>query len=112
MERYCPTHRSGWNWELPKFIKKIKAPDYKGNVAFSVVFVAHNAHNQCHIADKKVFGVPFLLLLQRTGETLPKSIQSALKWLKLNAMHQVGYFKFVATVLNFASKIQFSKRMN
>lgn len=32
MERYCPTHRSGWNWELPKFIKKIKSPDYKGNV--------------------------------------------------------------------------------
>lgn len=30
MERHCPTHRSGWNWELPKFIKKIKAPDYKG----------------------------------------------------------------------------------
>ncbi len=37
-----------------------------------------------------MFGVPFLLLLQRTGETLPKSIQSALKWLKLNAMHQVS----------------------
>ncbi|KAG4080008.1 hypothetical protein HA402_006320 [Bradysia odoriphaga] len=72
MERYCPTHRSGWNWELPKFIKKIKSPDYK---------------------DKKVFGVPFLLLLQRTGETLPKSIQSALKWLKLNAMHQIGIFR-------------------
>lgn len=32
MERYCPTHRSGWNWELPKFIKKIKAPDYKGKL--------------------------------------------------------------------------------
>lgn len=30
MERYCPTHRSGWNWELPKFIKKIKTPDYRG----------------------------------------------------------------------------------
>lgn len=28
--RYCPTHRTGWNWELPKFIKKIKTPDYKG----------------------------------------------------------------------------------
>lgn len=33
MERYCPTHRSGWNWELPKFIKKIKTPDYKGTLA-------------------------------------------------------------------------------
>lgn len=34
MERYCPTHRSGWNWELPKFIKKIKTPDYKGNTGY------------------------------------------------------------------------------
>lgn len=32
MERYCPTHRTGWNWELPKFIKKIKTPDYKGKL--------------------------------------------------------------------------------
>lgn len=31
MERYCPTHRTtGWNWELPKFIRKAKTPDYKG----------------------------------------------------------------------------------
>lgn len=36
MERYCPTHRSGWNWELPKFIKKIKAPDYKGTTKTSI----------------------------------------------------------------------------
>ncbi|XP_055716215.1 uncharacterized protein LOC129810016 isoform X2 [Phlebotomus papatasi] len=72
MERYCPTHRSGWNWELPKFIKKIKTPDYK---------------------DKKVFGVPLLLVLQRTGHTLPTSIQQALKWLKANALDQVGLFR-------------------
>lgn len=32
MERYCPTHRTGWNWELPKFIRKIKTPDYKGEM--------------------------------------------------------------------------------
>lgn len=32
MERYCPTHRTGWNWEFPKFIRKIKTPDYKGNL--------------------------------------------------------------------------------
>lgn len=30
MESHCPTHRSGWNWELPKFIKKIKTTNYKG----------------------------------------------------------------------------------
>lgn len=72
MERYCPTHKTGWNWELPKFIKKIKAPDYK---------------------DKKVFGVPILLCLQRTGQSLPRSIQSALKWLKLNAIEYIGLFR-------------------
>ncbi|XP_055680251.1 uncharacterized protein LOC129788248 isoform X2 [Lutzomyia longipalpis] len=72
MERYCPTHRTGWNWELPKFIKKIKTPDYK---------------------DKKVFGVPLLLVLQRTGHSLPTPIQQALKWLKANALDQVGLFR-------------------
>jgi len=31
MEKYCPTHRTaGWNWELPKFIRKAKTPDHKG----------------------------------------------------------------------------------
>lgn len=32
MERYCPSHKSGWNWELPKIIRKIKTPDYKGKL--------------------------------------------------------------------------------
>lgn len=31
LEKYCPSHRTtGWNWELPKFIRKAKTPDYKG----------------------------------------------------------------------------------
>lgn len=72
MERYCPTHRTGWNWELPKFIRKIKTPDYK---------------------DKTVFGVPLLLSLQRTGHALPKCIQIALRWLRANALDQVGIFR-------------------
>ncbi|XP_015585731.1 uncharacterized protein LOC107263255 isoform X2 [Cephus cinctus] len=72
MERYCPTHRTGWNWELPKFIRKIKTPDYK---------------------DKTVFGVPLLLSLQRTGQALPKCIQTALRWLRANALDQVGIFR-------------------
>ncbi|XP_017847296.1 uncharacterized protein LOC108603213 isoform X2 [Drosophila busckii] len=72
MERYCPSHRSGWNWELPKFIKKIKMPDYK---------------------DKKVFGVPLLLILQRSGQTLPLAVRAALRWLQLNALDQVGIFR-------------------
>ncbi|EDW67953.1 rho GTPase-activating protein 7 isoform X2 [Drosophila virilis] len=72
MERYCPSHRSGWNWELPKFIKKIKMPDYK---------------------DKKVFGVPLLLILQRSGQALPLAVRAALRWLQLNALDQVGLFR-------------------
>lgn len=31
MEKYCPSHRTGWNWDLPKFIRKMKTPLYKGN---------------------------------------------------------------------------------
>ncbi|GFG38288.1 hypothetical protein Cfor_08928, partial [Coptotermes formosanus] len=72
MERYCPTHRTGWNWELPKFIRKIKTPDYK---------------------DKTVFGVPLLLSLQRNGQALPKCIQAALRWLRVNSLDQVGLFR-------------------
>lgn len=72
MERYCPTHRSGWNWELPKFIKKIKMPDYK---------------------DKRVFGVPLVVTLQRSGQALPKTIEAAMNWLKVNAMDQIGLFR-------------------
>lgn len=30
MERYCPTHRTGWNWELPKFMRKTKIFDPTG----------------------------------------------------------------------------------
>ncbi|KAF9410295.1 hypothetical protein HW555_010574 [Spodoptera exigua] len=51
-----PSHKSGWNWELPKLIRKIKTPDYK---------------------DKTVFGVPLTVSLQRTGHALPKPIQCA-----------------------------------
>lgn len=92
MERYCPTHRSGWNWDLPKFIKKIKSPDYKG------LNYQKNSKNifidrYLNILEKKIFGVPFVISLQRTGSTLPKSIQNALHWIKLNAMDQIGIFR-------------------
>ncbi|XP_036150259.1 stAR-related lipid transfer protein 13-like isoform X1 [Monomorium pharaonis] len=72
MERHCPTHRTGWNWQLPKFRRKIKSPDYN---------------------DKAVFGVPLLLSLQRTGQALPSCIQIALRWLRANAIDQVGIFR-------------------
>lgn len=72
MEKYCPSHRSGWNWDLPKFIKKMKTPLYK---------------------DHSVFGVPLAIILQRTGQCLPKSIEEALIWLRQNAADQVGVFR-------------------
>lgn len=42
-------------------------------------------------ADKKVFGVPLVLFLQRTGQTVPTAIHTAFKWLKLNALDQVCF---------------------
>lgn len=32
MEKYCPSHRTGWNWDLPKFIRKMKPPVYRGTI--------------------------------------------------------------------------------
>ncbi|XP_017783879.1 PREDICTED: stAR-related lipid transfer protein 13 isoform X2 [Nicrophorus vespilloides] len=72
MEKYCPTHRTGWNWDLPKLIRKIKTPAYK---------------------DKSVFGVPLTIILQRTGSSLPKGIEEALQWLQQNSYDQVGLFR-------------------
>lgn len=43
--------------------------------------------------DKTVFGIPLLLTLQRTGQSLPCCIQQALKWLRANALDQVGLFR-------------------
>lgn len=72
MEKYCPSHRTGWNWDLPKFIKKIKGPAYK---------------------DHTIFGVPLTVILQKTGQCLPKTIEEALIWLRQNAADQVGLFR-------------------
>ncbi|XP_022254400.1 stAR-related lipid transfer protein 13-like, partial [Limulus polyphemus] len=72
MEKYNPTSRSGWNWGVPKFIRKIRTPDYK---------------------DKVVFGVPLLLILQRTGQPLPPSIQVAIRYLRKTALNAVGLFR-------------------
>ncbi|XKL64602.1 hypothetical protein PGB90_004688 [Kerria lacca] len=73
LEKYCPSHRTtGWNWELPKFIRKAKTPDYK---------------------DKSVFGVPLSTNVQHNGHVLPTYIYEALNWLRLNAVDQVGIFR-------------------
>ncbi|XP_047478127.1 stAR-related lipid transfer protein 13-like isoform X2 [Penaeus chinensis] len=72
MERYCPSNRSGWNWELPKFMRKMKTPDYR---------------------DRQVFGVPLLVIAQRTGQPLPSGIQAALQYLRTSSLDQVGIFR-------------------
>lgn len=72
MEKYTPSSRTGWNWAVPKFIRRIKSPDYK---------------------DKVVFGVPFLIILQRTGYSLPPSIQEAICWIEKTSLDLVGIFR-------------------
>ena len=56
----------------PKFIKRFKAPDYK---------------------DKHVFGVPLLVVLQRSGQPLPQCILYAMRSLRRTASDAVGIFR-------------------
>ncbi|XP_054073127.1 rho GTPase-activating protein 7-like isoform X3 [Rissa tridactyla] len=72
MDRYSPSSKQGWNWTIPKFIKKVKASDYK---------------------DKNVFGVPLLLNVQRTSHPLPNGILQALDYLRSHFLDQVGLFR-------------------
>ncbi|NXS40286.1 RHG07 protein, partial [Balaeniceps rex] len=72
MDRYSPASKQGWNWTIPRFIKKIKASDYK---------------------DKNVFGVPLLLNVQRTSHPLPNGILQALDYLRSHFLDQVGLFR-------------------
>ncbi|KAG8227526.1 hypothetical protein J437_LFUL008398 [Ladona fulva] len=97
MESHCSSssvsgashHRSGspssaaassvggsWSWELPRILllRRSKAPDFK---------------------DKKVFGVPLWVCLQRSGDgiPIPPPITAALSWLRMNALNQVGLFR-------------------
>lgn len=53
---------------VPKFMKRMKVPDYK---------------------DKAVFGVPLIVHVQRSGQPLPQSIQQALIYLRSNCLDQV-----------------------
>ncbi|NWI38708.1 RHG07 protein, partial [Picathartes gymnocephalus] len=72
MDRYSPASKQGWNWTIPKLIKKPKASDYK---------------------DKNVFGVPLLLNVQRTSRPLPNGILQALEYLRSHFLDQVGLFR-------------------
>lgn len=45
------------------------------------------------ITDKTIFGVPLLLILQRTGQPLPISIQTAIHYLQKTSLDSTGLFR-------------------
>ncbi|XP_078267440.1 rho GTPase-activating protein 7 isoform X2 [Rhinoraja longicauda] len=75
------------NRTVPKFIRKIKAPDFK---------------------DRVVFGVPLLLNAQRTGHALPRGILQAMCFLRSHCLDQVGLFRKSGV----KSRIQALREMN
>ncbi|XP_075065925.1 rho GTPase-activating protein 7-like isoform X2 [Mixophyes fleayi] len=87
MDKYSPSSKQGWNWTVPKFIRKIRAPDYK---------------------DKNVFGVPLLLNVQRTGYPIPRGILQAMEYLQIHFLDQVGLFRKSGV----KSRIQALREMN
>ncbi|XP_043848735.1 stAR-related lipid transfer protein 13 isoform X2 [Dromiciops gliroides] len=87
MEKYSMSNKHGWTWSVPKFMKRMKVPDYK---------------------DKNVFGVPLIVHVQRTGQPLPQSIQQALRYLRSNCLDQVGLFRKSGV----KSRIQALRQMN
>ncbi|XP_019118808.2 rho GTPase-activating protein 7 [Larimichthys crocea] len=72
MDKYSPSSKQGWNWTVPKPLRKTKVMEMKG---------------------RRVFGVPLLLSVQQTGEPLPPSILRALIYLKTECLDQVGLFR-------------------
>ncbi|KAM6177933.1 stAR-related lipid transfer protein 13 isoform 2-T2 [Rhynchocyon petersi] len=72
MEKHSLSNKHGWTWSMPKFMKRMKVPDYR---------------------DKSVFGVPLIVHVQRTGQPLPQSIQQALRYLRSRCLDQVGLFR-------------------
>ncbi|XP_066438976.1 stAR-related lipid transfer protein 13 isoform X2 [Eleutherodactylus coqui] len=87
MEKYSMSNKHGWTWSVPKFMKRMKGPDYK---------------------DKNVFGVPLMVHVQRTGQPIPQSIQQALRFLRSNCLDQVGLFRKSGV----KSRIQALRQMN
>ncbi|XP_061902957.1 stAR-related lipid transfer protein 13-like isoform X2 [Entelurus aequoreus] len=72
MEKYSLSNKHGWTWSVPKFMRRIRAPDYK---------------------DKSVFGVPLIVHVQRCGFPLPLCLQRALSHLRSHSLDQVGLFR-------------------
>ncbi|KAF7206446.1 stAR-related lipid transfer protein 13 isoform X3 [Nothobranchius furzeri] len=72
MEKYSMSNKHGWTWSVPKFMKRMKVPDYK---------------------EKSVFGVPLFVHVQRCGFPLPLCLQQALSHLRSHCLDQVGLFR-------------------
>ncbi|XP_051877762.1 stAR-related lipid transfer protein 13-like isoform X2 [Pristis pectinata] len=87
MEKYAVRNKQGWNWGVPKFMKRSKEPDYRG---------------------KNVFGVPPIINVKRSGQPLPQSIQQAMRYLRSQCMGQVGIFRKSGV----KSRIQVLRQMN
>ncbi|XP_012881832.1 PREDICTED: rho GTPase-activating protein 7 isoform X1 [Dipodomys ordii] len=87
LEKYTPSNKHGFSWAVPKFMKRIKVPDYK---------------------DRSVFGVPLTVSVQRTGQPLPQSIQQAMRYLRNHCLDQVGLFRKSGV----KSRIQALRQMN
>uniref|UniRef100_F7FZ90 Rho GTPase-activating protein 7 n=1 Tax=Monodelphis domestica TaxID=13616 RepID=F7FZ90_MONDO len=87
LERYTPSNKHGFSWAVPKFMKRLKVPDYK---------------------DRSVFGVPLPVNVQRTGQPLPPSIQQAMGYLHGQCLDQVGLFRKSGV----KSRIQALRQMN
>uniref|UniRef100_G3UCC6 Rho GTPase-activating protein 7 n=1 Tax=Loxodonta africana TaxID=9785 RepID=G3UCC6_LOXAF len=87
LEKYTPSNKHGFSWAVPKFMKRIKVPDYK---------------------DRSVFGVPLTVNVQRTGQPLPQSIQQAMRYLRNHCLDQVGLFRKSGV----KSRIQALRQMN
>ncbi|XP_056296534.1 stAR-related lipid transfer protein 13 isoform X2 [Pseudoliparis swirei] len=87
MEKYSMSNKHGWTWSVPKFMKRMKIPDYK---------------------DKNVFGVPLIVHVQRSGQPLPLGLQQALRYLRSQCLDQVGLFRKSGV----KSRIQALRQMN
>uniref|UniRef100_A0A667XN85 StAR related lipid transfer domain containing 13 n=1 Tax=Myripristis murdjan TaxID=586833 RepID=A0A667XN85_9TELE len=72
MEKYSMSNKHGWTWSVPKFMKRMKVPDYR---------------------EKSVFGVPLIVHVQRCGYPLPLCLQQALSHLRTHCLDQVGLFR-------------------
>ncbi|XP_073464407.1 rho GTPase-activating protein 7 isoform X2 [Aquarana catesbeiana] len=72
LEKYTPSNKHGFSWAVPKFMKRVRVPDYK---------------------DKNVFGVPLTINVQRFGQPLPQCIQQAMRYLRSQCLDQVGLFR-------------------